>query len=651
MPFYSSGDEDIRSVTSRKSQFTQHSIGSSSGSRSGSGTTAPRQDVSFPTVGKQEEANVLRARCLVALILLLAVTGVATAANLLVKQQERSDFEHQFEAYATQFVTVARSRANQFSDALDSFASSVGAHAAAEQALLNTSWPFHTIPEWSVQAQKLLQLAGTDDLAVAVAHIVQEDEREQWNSYSAQHTPLWYQESVDHEGYTEYTAQELYVSKTIPFLHFYDPENGFLPSPVRRPGEVLAIYQGYPMGLAPGIPLAATNLDLLQASQQTEELYRITKITRRPNIGFTRIPIDFEATIPGSQIIQPIFDGADTEADDRKICALIVLRLPWLGYFKNALTKGEDGIVVVLESACPKLVEEVLSSAREDLTESDRNIVTFQVDGPNAVLLGDSDLHDSKYDALVVSEVFIDLGIDPSQLPEGTCVPTLRLHVYPTAELEASFQTDKSIIYTVVVVVIFVFTSLVFLLYDFSVGRRQRTVMDRIAKQDRIVSDVFPTAIRDRLYENQAKNMRNENGAEEDDGPLGLDENFYGRSCTVGSAPLADLFPSVTVTFADLVGFTAWSSAREPHQVFILLETIYGAFDKLAYRHGIFKVETVGDCYVAAAGLPEPTDDHAVVACRFAKDCLKKMKDVTLKLEVSLGPDTSDLDLRTGIHR
>ena len=71
-------------------------------------------------------------------------------------------------------------------------------------------------------------------------------------------------------------------------------------------------------------------------------------------------------------------------------------------------------------------------------------------------------------------------------------------------------------------------------------------------------------------------------------------------------------------------GFTAWSSAREPSQVFTLLETIYGAFDKIAYRHNVFKVETVGDCYVAVAGLPEPNEEHAgeltklyhVVGCR-----------------------------------
>eukprot|EP00980_Cylindrotheca_fusiformis_P019552 scaffold6776_cov124-Cylindrotheca_fusiformis.AAC.7 len=651
MPYRCSADEDVRSMTSRKSQFTYQSNNSSSGRGSDtmSESAATREAHTSSAVGKREDADVLRARCLVALILILAMTGVATAANLLVKQQERSDFENQFTAYATQIVTVSRSTASQFFDALDSFASSIGAQAAAEHALLNTSWPYYRIPEWSVQAQKLAQLTGDEETIIGIAHVVQEDEREQWNSYAAKQNPLWYQESIEAEGYTEHTAEEL-VNRTIPFVHFYDPENGFLPTPPNRPGEVVPLLQAYPIGLFLGNPLMVTNIDALLSSQQTEEVYRITKVTRRPTLGFTRIEIDPGTTVPGSQIIQPIFDGADTKADSRKLVAVIIIRLLWLDYFKNLLAEGQDGVLVVLESTCPKLKNDDALQLAENLTESDRYIITFQIDGPDAVMLGEADLHDPRYDGLVVNEVVVDLDIDQSQLPKRSCVPVMNLRVYPSAELEDSFKTDNDIIYTVVVVVIFAFTSLVFLLYDFSVGRRQRTVMDRVAKQERIVSDVFPAAIRDRLYENQAKNRMNRKGVEDDDEPLGLDGTFYGRSNTIGSAPLADLFPSVTVVFADLVGFTAWSSAREPHQVFILLETIYGAFDKLAYRHSVFKVETVGDCYVAAAGLPEPTDDHAVVACRFARDCLKKMKDVTLKLEVSLGPDTSDLDLRTGIH-
>ena len=45
--------------------------------------------------------------------------------------------------------------------------------------------------------------------------------------------------------------------------------------------------------------------------------------------------------------------------------------------------------------------------------------------------------------------------------------------------------------------------------------------------------------------------------------------------------------------FADLAGFTRWSSQREPDQVFALLETLYQAFDDIALRRKVFKVETM----------------------------------------------------------
>ena len=70
--------------------------------------------------------------------------------------------------------------------------------------------------------------------------------------------------------------------------------------------------------------------------------------------------------------------------------------------------------------------------------------------------------------------------------------------------------------------------------------------------------------------------------------------------------PIADLFPETTVMFGDIAGFTAWSSMREPSHVFHLLETIYGAFDAIAMRRNVFKIETIGDSYVAVCGLPEP---------------------------------------------
>jgi class 3 adenylate cyclase len=94
----------------------------------------------------------------------------------------------------------------------------------------------------------------------------------------------------------------------------------------------------------------------------------------------------------------------------------------------------------------------------------------------------------------------------------------------------------------------------------------------------------------------------------------------------------------------------AWCSQRSPSQVFTLLETLYGSFDSIARRRGVFKVETIGDSYVAVAGLPEPRSDHAVVMARFARDCRAKMASLVGKLEKSMGPDTGELKLRFGLN-
>jgi len=114
--------------------------------------------------------------------------------------------------------------------------------------------------------------------------------------------------------------------------------------------------------------------------------------------------------------------------------------------------------------------------------------------------------------------------------------------------------------------------------------------------------------------------------------------------------PIADFFPHTTVMFADISGFTAWSSEREPVDVFCLLETLFLEFDALLSFFKVFKVETIGDCYVAVTGLPEPSKDHAVRLSRFASECILVMHNACQKLESTLGPGTGDLTLRVGLH-
>ena len=70
------------------------------------------------------------------------------------------------------------------------------------------------------------------------------------------------------------------------------------------------------------------------------------------------------------------------------------------------------------------------------------------------------------------------------------------------------------------------------------------------------------------------------------EGGGGGDAMDFGDGAAEFDRPIADLFPETTIMFADISGFTAWSSVREPSQVFTLLERIYGAFDRLATRRG-----------------------------------------------------------------
>ncbi len=98
-------------------------------------------------------------------------------------------------------------------------------------------------------------------------------------------------------------------------------------------------------------------------------------------------------------------------------------------------------------------------------------------------------------------------------------------------------------------------------------------------------------------------------------------------------SPIADLLPEATVFFADLAGFTKWSSERKPTEVFGLLETIFGAFDSIAQRRKVFKVETIGDCYVAVTGVPEAQPDHALIMTKFSADCMLKLKQLLINTD------------------
>jgi adenylate cyclase len=84
----------------------------------------------------------------------------------------------------------------------------------------------------------------------------------------------------------------------------------------------------------------------------------------------------------------------------------------------------------------------------------------------------------------------------------------------------------------------------------------------------------------------------------------------------------ADGFADVTVVIADVVGFSELTPAVGPERLTLLLEEIFTGFDGLVKERGLKKVKTLGNSYMAVAGVPFLTGDHATRAAHLALDML-----------------------------
>lgn len=87
----------------------------------------------------------------------------------------------------------------------------------------------------------------------------------------------------------------------------------------------------------------------------------------------------------------------------------------------------------------------------------------------------------------------------------------------------------------------------------------------------------------------------------------------------------ADSFADVTVLIADVVGFAELTPALDPERLALLLDELFTGFDGLAQAHALRRIKTLGNSYMAAAGVPEPADDHAARAARVSLDMLRAL--------------------------
>lgn len=99
-------------------------------------------------------------------------------------------------------------------------------------------------------------------------------------------------------------------------------------------------------------------------------------------------------------------------------------------------------------------------------------------------------------------------------------------------------------------------------------------------------------------------------------------------------------FDSISVLFADIVGFTPMVAEMEAKDMVEQLNEIFTRFDALSAEYGCEKIRTIGDAYMVAAGVPTPRDDHAVVIASLALDMLaySHTTPLSFRFGISSGP-------------
>lgn len=560
-------------------------------------------------------------------LLVVALIAATSVAALFISKVTRNCQEEQFH---THFEDTAAHLINSFEDNLVATIAALDGAAtmAAVTTTQKTGWPFIVVPDFEIFGASSRSLAGAGLLAIVP--MVPESSRVSWEAFVVNNTD-WIEEGLEQEEKVSSEGRgslERDGSRRDLQTSNIDLSSGIATTIFKTNGENYTLVVDdtdgpyFPIWQSTPVCEELVNYNLLTHTTSGDDLRRVMEsgqivMGEGVNVSNENDPLNIlfrptevwesvqnttflgtnesaqEGLILGDPVSMVYFPLYDTLDVSRTMVGTMVASIYWSDYLRNILPSDSGQFVAVLENDCGQAF-------------------TYVISGGQVLLYGEGDLHDAKYDNLSVEFHFSDISawedehhlVSNIRLDVDYCAH--RLTTYPTMELEESFVTGSKVVYSFFVIVSFVFAAVIFVLYDRLVTIRQKRIARRAAETTAVVNSLFPANVRGRLFNNERPkemDIRKPN-------PM-FDTQLKGH-CLYNSLPIADLFPRATVMFADIAGFTAWSSSREPTQVFLMLETIYGKFDVLAKQHTVFKVETIGDCYVAATGVPETQHDHAL---------------------------------------
>jgi class 3 adenylate cyclase len=591
-----------------------------------------------------------------ALLVVTAILGAAAATSPFIysRSQESDAFKQSFDNDATHFVEAFYLQQTNTLWALSSLASNYKSLAAYS----TTNFPNVTMSDIHNQGLPSLHFSESDSIFFAPM-LTSSSDQKSWEQYAVQNQRL---AGISYKG--SFRPIEQGVFRLNGTNQIMDDQYDDFPK--------LPIWQIMPSKF-----------------RRHANLFNIMSLSSIPNAiwlnGFDRGPF----FSPFLEQHEANFLSGTMASDPRSVVLLPILQndeivgavgeeVNWTKCFDNVIHDGAE-VQIVLYNSCGQVHTYQVKEGK-----------AFHIGEGELLKYGDQYLDMSRGVSLSEMKSFLlqeqvwyqsneDLpsqNFSEHQLLEGQDSCMYYIVVHPTTEYEAAFRTVFPVASCLVSMGGAILLLALFGTFTVLVQRRERQVLNSAAKSHAIIKSLFPAVVRDRLFGLRSMHRNNKPQASfsrrrsiqlmpikdslTDLGPGSARNrlsNFLTASTDLGdftegdeAEPIAEMFSATTILFADIAGFTAWSSEREPSQVFTLLETLYHEFDMIAKRLNVFKVETIGDCYVAVSGLPEPNDDHAKVMSRFAYEILLATSHLTQHLESTLGPGTSELGLRIGLH-
>jgi hypothetical protein len=454
----------------------------------------------------------------------------------------------------TQFVFVLTTQYNSFVSSIFSqvvleikfnFAlmQQMSASVTATALVTGSVFPNITQPYFEISAGYVDGMGGV--MSVLFSPLVKAEKQSEWVEYSIANQG-WIEESKRlkeiHPGHLdplhgttqdhEHDRRAQVARPVTPFIWRW--EDGRQVPETALPGEVLA-----PLWQVTPAEASAVNVNLF-SDERVVDLYTAMVASRQSLLSTTTEIEDLfdflfdpdekpKKSSPHAFLMEPVYSAFE---ESPELVGFLLGVTSFENIMDNVVQEGANGIVCVISDSCGR-------------------DMTYALNGPVSSFLGYGDLHDKSFDDFVHS---VQLEAYET-LVDGVCLHELK--VYPSATLRASYETNKSAVYTSVVALAFVVTAFLLIIYDKMITRRQDKTMSSAIRTSNLVSSMFPEAVRDRLMEDALQNEGKTSVFDAKSNPSSLGGGFKTR-------PIADFFPEVTIMFADISGFTAWASTREP---------------------------------------------------------------------------------------